>query len=150
MIDVAALMAERAELSKRHAAASAEFQAAKFGKRHKFRKLMHELEQQLRRLDKAINDANLSNQGIDAKGARIDSIGKATSDTIGSVAGVIGKVYGGKFGKFGEGAADIAKENRILATGGQPTAKDFFSENKNIILIGVAALIGLVLLMKKK
>lgn len=149
MVDIAALMAERAELSKRHAAASTEFQNAKFGKRRKYKKLMHELEQQIRRLDKTINDANLSNQGIDSKAARIDSIGSSVSDSIGSIGSVVSSVYGGKFGKFGEGAANIAKEARIAQTG-KTTANDFFSENKNVILIAVAAIVGLMLFMRKK
>ena len=149
MVNIDELLKQRADLQVRYAAASSEYQSSKGQKKRKAKKVMNELEDQLKRIDKLIYDANLSNQGIDSKSDRIDSIGSSVSDSLGHIAGAVSNVYGGQFGKYGQGAAEIAKQGRIAATG-KLTTDDKISDNKNLIMIVVGAFLLVVLMFRKK
>ena len=144
------LVAQRAHLQEQYDNAVQGFTNAKAGHRAKWRKIMRDTEQQLKRIDKSIYDFNLANQGVDSKTARDSAIGSAISDSIGHVGDAVSSVYGGKFGKFGVGSAEIARQDRI-SKGGVTQVGDNLSMNTNkYILIGVGVVILALLMFKKK
>lgn len=144
------LLAYAKELDKQLAAAS-------FGKRGPIRKAKRDNEQALRRNGrdiakyqrfdirdtKAETDSILADQGIDARSARFSAVGSSVSSGLSSIASAVGTVYGGQFGKFGTGVAD-----QIAATKGTitPTAQN----NKNLIYLGIGAVVLLLVIMMKK
>jgi len=91
------LLKQRADLQNRYDEASDKYMISKGGDKRRAKKVMNELEDQLKRIDKLIYDSNLGNQGIGAKTNRIDSVGSTVSDSIGSISNAISSVYGGQF-----------------------------------------------------
>lgn len=149
MVNIDELLKQRADLQSRYAAASIQYQEGNGKDKRKAKKVMNELEDQLKRIDKLIYDANLGNQGVDAKTNRIDSIGSSVSDSLGHISDAVSNVYGGQFGKYGQGAAEIAKQGRIALTG-KTTTDDKINDNKTLIIILAGVGLLLVLFFRKK
>lgn len=155
------LLAERTELLAQLKELNAKLEAAKFGKRSGIRASIRNIEQQLRQNSHNINtyqrvdvrddnrsgkneiDAILAAQGIDARSSRFNAVGSSVSSGLSSVASAVGSIYGGQFGKFGTGVADQIAASKGTTT---PTAEN----NKNLIYLGIGAVVLLLVIMMKK
>lgn len=92
---------------------------------------------------KAEADRILAEKGIDARANRFNAVGSSVSSGLSSISSAVGQIYGGKFGVFGQGKADQIAAAKGTIT---PTAQN----NKNMIYLGICAVVLLLVIMMKK
>lgn len=157
MVDVAPLQAERARMSSAYLNAQNDYKNCSFGNCKKRKKIMNELEDQLKRIDRSIediikknNDTVLANQGIDARGNRVNAVTGSVNTLFNATASVVSSMYSPGGGKFGQGAAQIAQASNDALAIRQNVTPPTVAKSKNTMFIIAGAVLVLFLFMKKK